>query len=117
MENLEKRISVLSLVKRGIGISAISIGLALGYGCAEDPSNPPSKYCCEAMKCGEEGNPPVCAGEGDECYCREKTCCEELSCGGVTYECVDGATGGCICQRVNNTDNYEPYTGSDDYLN
>ena len=73
----------------------VAVSLAYVAGCGDEK---PSKYCCEAMKCGEEGNPPVCDGSGDDCYCRSKTCCEESACN-YGYSCVENGIGDCMCER------------------
>lgn len=75
-----------------------AVSLTYIAGCGDDK---PSKYCCEAMKCGEEGNPPVCDGSGDDCYCREASCCEKRDCESSGMECSPGYEG-CQCtQRYN----------------
>jgi len=83
-----------------VGIVLLGSSYLSSCGDESTPSDPPSDYCCnEEMKCGLEGNPPLCVGEGDDCYCRNKTCCEEKACGSG-YSCVEGDMGGgCICQR------------------
>ncbi len=75
-----------------------SLSLAAAYNCGDGPQ--PSKECCNALQCGEgeELYRPVCDGDGDDCYCRSKSCCEEKDCG-TGYSCIEGDTGGCICQK------------------
>jgi len=77
---------------------AAAVSLAYVAGCGDEK---PSKYCCEAMKCGEEGNPPVCDGSGDDCYCREESCCEKRDCEGNGMECSPGYEG-CQCTQPYN---------------
>ena len=116
MENLEKKVKLLDKIKRAAVISFAYSGLALctlSYGC---PPEPPSEYCCEAKKCGEDNNPPICDGSGDDCYCRAETCCEQKDCG-EGYYCVEGDTGGCICETAYDpSDRYDSTSTSDDFL-
>ncbi len=76
---------------------------SMGYvGCGDEEPPKPSQYCCEAQKCDEKedfqwyGYKQVCDGEGDDCYCRPKSCCERRACESSGMNCVPGYEG-CEC--------------------
>lgn len=95
LEEKIRQLSVKIILPLAAAISFVSIN-----GCGGEAG--PSKYCCEAQKCGEEGNPPVCDGSGDDCYCRAESCCEKKDCESSGMECSPGYEG-CECT--------EPYNG------
>ena len=78
---------------RPLALTTLVLGSSYLTSCGSDPQ--PSQYCCEAKKCGQQGNPPVCDGDGDDCYCRSPTCCEQLNCPDDTT-CSTGSIG-CAC--------------------
>ncbi len=68
---------------------------ACPVGCGED--NQLSKYCCEALKCGEDGKFSVCVEDVDSCYCRQETCCDQLNCD-PRYFCMEQNFEECVCR-------------------
>ncbi|MEK6937625.1 MAG: hypothetical protein AABX04_01135 [Nanoarchaeota archaeon] len=82
-------------------VAAIVAGSALVTSCQPEYTTP-SPECCAQIACSKTSNTPICAGDGNDCYCRKETCCDSMSCYGNT-QCVTGYQGqGCMCEQIPN---------------
>lgn len=91
---LEEKIEKIRSWKGKIAVPLISVGLALSsMYCG---SEGPSEECCNELQQCDIGHGKICDGNGDACYCRDRTCCDDVDCGGGGAECVT-EHGHCYC--------------------
>lgn len=86
LKNMWGNIRSRARVYSAAGATVLTLSMAV----ASCGTEPPSEECCKEIQCNSL-NPayvnPKCGGEGDDCYCREKTCCEQIGCTGSDYDC------------------------------
>lgn len=71
---LEHKLKSITIKSRIAVLAAVSlIGIT---SCEEEPKGP-SEDCCAELNCKYDQK---CDGDGYDCYCRSKTCCEKIGC-------------------------------------
>ncbi|MBI4983538.1 hypothetical protein HZC32_02740 [Candidatus Woesearchaeota archaeon] len=99
--NLEEKISFFNQLKSNLKNKVLAyvtiLAISSTFDCEVEYTKP-SEECCQEKQCSSKQNTPVCDGKNDDCYCRAKTCCEEIKCEESFLICEEGDIH-CYCRE------------------